>query len=165
LTQNTEDCTSTQNLNPASYDTIEDSIQAEVDDIEGFRERLYQNVNKICDFTVIDGISRSGQHPLLNEPKSIVICIYLYEDVAVQDTIKVIKETAKQTHLNRKINLYKCDCLGRDGHGAWTLSGGLEAGAGAVITHAVGQPYNHGCVCGNQSWARWHNGWDAMAGL
>ena len=64
-----------------------------------------------------------------------------------------------------KLRMYKCDRHGRDGHGAWTLPGGLEAGAGAVITHAVGQPYNYGCVCANPSWARWHNGWDAVAGL
>jgi hypothetical protein len=64
-----------------------------------------------------------------------------------------------------KLRMYKCDCLGHDGHGAWTLPGNLAAGTGAVITHAVGQPYNHSCVCGNPSWARWHHGWDPVAGL
>jgi hypothetical protein len=103
LTQTTKDCTCSQSLNSA-YDAIEHRIQVEVDEIERFEERLFQNVDKICDFTVINGISRSGQHPLAYEPKSIVICIYLYEDVTVQDTIKAIKETAIQTDLNRKIN-------------------------------------------------------------
>ena len=50
-----------------------------------------------------------------------------------------------------KCRFYSCDCYGMDGHGASTLPGGLQAGAGAVIAHAVGAPYDAGeslCVCG-----------------
>jgi hypothetical protein len=42
----------------------------------------------------------------------------------------LFKRTAKQW-------FYMCDCHGRDGHGAWALPGGLQAGAGAVIAHAA----------------------------
>jgi hypothetical protein len=93
-----------QSLNSA-YDAIKHRIQVEGDEIERFEERLFQNVDKICDFIVINGISRSGQQLIEHNHKSIVICIYLYEDVTVQDTIKAIKETAIQTDLNRKINM------------------------------------------------------------
>lgn len=53
-----------------------------------------------------------------------------------------------------KVRFYMCDCHGQDGDGAWSLPGRLEAGAGAVITHAVGEPYNKGCVCDNPRWGR-----------
>ena len=39
------------------------------------------------------------------EPKCIVIYIYLYEDITVQETIKIIEETQRQTNLNRKVDL------------------------------------------------------------
>ena len=61
-----------------------------------------------------------------------------------------------------KLRFHMCDCYGRDGHGAWALPGGLEAGAGAVIVHAAGALYNAGCVCGSPRWGKWHNGFDAV---
>jgi hypothetical protein len=93
LTQNTEDCTCAQpSLNPEAYYTIEGRKQAELDAINYFTEELLlKKVGNSFDFTVIDGVSRSGGHTIADTPKSIVIYIYLHQDTAVQDTIECIK--------------------------------------------------------------------------
>jgi hypothetical protein len=79
-------------LNPEPYFTIKGRRQAELDNINCFTEELLQKrVDNSFDFTVIDGISRSGGHTIADTPKSIVICCYLHQDTEVQDVIECIK--------------------------------------------------------------------------
>jgi hypothetical protein len=94
LTQNTEDCTCAQSsLNPEAYFTIECRKQFELDNINCFTEELLRKkVGNSFDFTVIDGICRSGTLTIADTPKTIVICIYLHQDTEVQDVIECIKQ-------------------------------------------------------------------------
>ena len=93
-------------LNPDPYFTIKDRKQAEFDNISCFTEELLKKrVDNSFDITVIDGIDRSGYHTIADTPQSIVICCYLHRDTEVQDVLECIKQTAEETHLDRKINV------------------------------------------------------------
>ena len=64
-----------------------------------------------------------------------------------------------------KLRFHMCDCYGQDGHGAWALPGGMQAGAGGVIVHSASAPHNAGCVCDSPRFGKWHNGFAVVDGL
>jgi hypothetical protein len=64
-----------------------------------------------------------------------------------------------------KLRFHICDCYGQDGHGAWALPSGLQAGAGGVIEHSAGAPHIAGCVCNSPRFGKWHNGFATVDGL
>ena len=90
---------------PFGYKAIPDRIQSEITEIETFTDRLNINTDEACDVIAVDGIPRDGQQLSVDEHKAILICIHHLEDLTVQQTIKTIEDTAKQTDLNRNIDI------------------------------------------------------------